>query len=182
MKNASGCLLAACLLCACSPPRPLVSTGPTATLAPSLSSDSVGTSGKFWRVYKFNDATCTSSEKGVVFARKLTGNSGGDLAPIVLPAGNRITLGFGYMESRFAQNRECSYTVTFTPEANQHYTARFAVTGNSNACDLSLTDSTGHPAEASQPVMSCVVGLLNHKIRNGQPGVLNWKIQVDLAH
>lgn len=180
MKNLTLSLLAVFVLAGCAGPQTLVSQGPAAKLVIDLNSDSVGTNAKVWRVSKFDDETCSADDKGTLIARQLFGNSGGTLEPIPLPVGEKITLGFGYIEARFAQNRECSYALTFKPEENEKYTAKFAVSNNSQACKVSLIDSAGRSVDKTTPVKSCVVGLMG-KINNGQPGVLDWKITVNVV-
>ena len=107
-----------------------------ATLNIELASDAKGTTGKFWRISTFEDKTCQSDDRGTQIARKLLGNSGGLLKPVGIPAGREVTIGFGYMESRFRQTRECSYTLTFIPTASRNYKAFFSVNSDAGQCGV----------------------------------------------
>lgn len=132
---------------------------------------------KMRRIFKFDDTSCVADSDGVIVARQLLGNAGGNLEPVTLPAEENVTLGFGYIEARHLQNRQCSETLTFRPVANESYTAAFSVTGQSRSCSVRLTDSQGRQVATATPATSCVLGLMKKKLPNGQGGILNWKLE-----
>ncbi len=171
-------LFATAALAGCAGPQALPVKGPASTLAIHLSSDSVDTSMKTWRIFKFDDASCVADSDGTLIAKQILGNSGGQLEPIRLPADENITIGFGYIEARFGQSRQCSHTLTFRPQANQSYAAHFAVVGNSNDCSVALRDGQERIVATSTPARSCVLGLLKDKLPNGQGGGQNYKYKV----
>ncbi len=68
---------------------------------------------KTWRIFESDDASCMTDSDGMIVARQLLGNSGRNLEPVTLPAAESVRLGFGYIEARHLQNRQCSHTLTF---------------------------------------------------------------------
>lgn len=82
-----------------------------------------------------------------------------------------------YIESRIAQNRECSFTFTYKPKVAERYEINFDVVEESTICSATVKDSLGTPVEVEVPEYSCAIGLTK-KVRNGRPGTLNWNIQV----
>ena len=161
------------------------SAEPTATLNIELASDAKRTTGKFWRISTFEDRTCQSDDRGTQIAKKLLGNSGGLLKPVSIPAGREVTIGFGYIESRFKQTRECSYTLTFTPTASRNYKAFFSVNSDTGQCGVVLQGDDATPVETSAPALACVHGLMP-KLQNGQMGGrdvdIQMKILVPITH
>lgn len=157
------------------------SAEPSATLNIELASDAKGTTGKFWRISTFEDKTCRSDDRGTQIARKLLGNSGGVLKPVSIPADREVTIGFGYMESRFRQTRECSYTLTFTPGASRHYNALFSVVADTGRCGVVLQSDDATPVETAAPAMTCVHGLME-RLQNGQVGIRDIDIRVNVTH
>ena len=147
----------------------------TAEITFNIQSDSAGGGmGKHWTIWQFNDPTCETKEKGERIAKKRRNKP---IAPVTVPAGRPITLAFWYIEANFAQNRECSYTWTFTPVTGAKYTADLAVSPTIS-CKASLADSSGQAIPSSQPVNSCVAGLYGHKIANGEPAVITYRATI----
>lgn len=163
------------LLTACATPKSLVADGPSAELAFTLDSQSPGGGmGQHWHVWKFDDATCQAQEKGVLVARKRRKTP---LAPIRLPAGRPVTLAFWYIEANFAQNKECSYTWTFTPTAGETYTVDLKVSPYV-MCAAGLGAASGAAPDVDTPVNSCVTGLLGRKIPNGEPATITYSVKM----
>ncbi|RDZ26170.1 hypothetical protein [Lysobacter silvisoli] len=163
------------LLTGCLSPQALVKgDAPSAELAFDLQSQSTGGGlGKHWHVWKYEDAACEAKEKGVLVARKRLKQP---MAPIRLPADRPVTLAFWYIEANFGQNRECTYTWTFTPNAGEKYSVDLRVSPYVS-CDVRLTGASGVPVPATTPVNSCVTGLLGRKIENGHPAVVEYRVQ-----
>ena len=169
-------LIASLILGGCASSHSLVTSGPSAKLSIHLASQSQNTNVQAWRISSYDDQTCVKDEDGTLAARKV-GNSGGALESFDVPAEKPVTLGFWYSEARYAQNRECSYTLTFSPAANGSYSARFEVADGANACRVLLNDSEGQPVATSTPVLSCAKTQAG-KVPNGGTGILNWKFNV----
>ena len=181
MKNSLLAAPLALLLTACVSPQALDIRGPSAKLAINHSSDSVGTTTMTWRVFYFESAACAEGDKGTMVARKLLGDGTNALETVTLPAGQPATLAFGYVEARFAQNRECSYAMTFTPAEQASYTAHFAVIGASSACAVVLTDAAGKVVPFDKPPTSCFANLQGKRSANGQGSILDYKIKVNVT-
>ena len=57
---------------------------------------------------------------------------------ITIPAGKPFVLTHHHVDSRFAENRRCSVTVSFLPERGKRYRSHFYVDANANRCDASV--------------------------------------------
>ncbi|WP_377154559.1 hypothetical protein ACFJIX_21100 [Roseateles sp. UC29_93] len=166
--------LAAAGVTGCGGPQALVTSGPAATLAVDVRAASTSTNLQAWRVSSFEDASCKSEQDGVLVARRIA-NSGGALEPFKVPAGKPVTIGIGYVEARYMQNRECSFTFTFTPQEQASYRTRFEVNGEVDSCVALLVDANDEPVAVSAPEMSCVKGLMK-RLTNGGAGHLQYKL------
>lgn len=153
----------------------MVPSGASAELAMDLESNSSGGGmGQHWHVWKYQDSMCQAEEKAVRIARKRKNKP---MEILHLPADQPITLAFWYIEANFGQNRECSYTWTFTPKAGEKYRARLAVSPAVH-CNASISDNAGAPVEMLSPENSCVIGLYGQRIRNGEPATISYKANV----
>ena len=130
--------------------------------------------GKHWTVWRFNDPSCETKEKGERIAKKRRNKP---IPPVSLPAGRPVTIAFYYVEANFAQNRECSYTWTFTPTAGEKYSSDLVVSSNIS-CKATLVSSSGESVQTTTPVNSCVVGLYGAKVANGEPATIGYKTYV----
>lgn len=147
----------------------------TAELVMDIESNSLGGGmGQHWHVWKYQDSMCQAEEKGVRVAWKRKNKPMGS---IHVPVGKPITLAFWYIEANFSQNRECSYTWTFTPEAGEKYHAKLAVSPMLQ-CSTYLTNSTGAPVETVRPIDSCVIGMYGQRVRNGEPATINYRVKI----
>ena len=130
--------------------------------------------GKHWTVWQFKDPSCETKEKGERIAKKRRNKP---IPPVSLPAGRPVTIAFYYVEANFAQNRECSYTWTFTPMAGEKYSSDLVVSPNIS-CKATLASSAGESVQTSTPANSCVVGLYGAKVANGEPATVGYKTYV----
>lgn len=158
-------LAAALALSGCAPVQVLPIKGKGAKVDIRLSTESTGSIMKQWAVLAFEDERCEKEEKGVVLAE------GASPAPITLPTDRKVTLTFGYSEVRLGANAGCAYSLTFAPVENQHYTARFAIIGNSTSCKASITDAAGQPVKVTTPQQACMSGTVMLARPNGQGSI-----------
>lgn len=152
---------------------------PVSRLSFDLSTDSTGTTGRWFRIYSYGDLSCAPSARGwTVTSTSALGQveDRETLGPVDVQAGEPFTFVVAYIESRFAQNRECSFTASFTPEAGRAYRASFAVTRQSNVCDLKIEDDRNTRISYAAPEDSCYQGRVG-RMPNGGGGRLNYKIQ-----
>lgn len=149
--------------------------GNGAKLDVHLSNDSTGTMMENWQLRKFDDETCEKEETGVLLSNKAFSKGRTSLDPVTLPTDNKVTLSFYYLDARVGANTQCGYTLTFVPAENQHYTARFAVTGNVSSCAVALSDAAGHPVKVTTPEYTCSAGVVAERVRNGGRGVKRYK-------
>src|SRR6185436_12524360 len=92
-------------------------------------------------------------------------------------AGDPLTLAMTVSEARLGQNRQCSFTATFTPNAAQSYTVRFASTDQALACGMRIFDSAGKQVAQKEPANSCAITFAG-AVKNGGAGILDWKWSV----
>lgn len=149
----------------------------SATMSFDLSSDSTGTTGKAFILTTFDDLNCAPSKYGSKLDSKAFANDREQLGPLRVAAGKPLTFAVTYSESRFAQNRACSFTASFLPLPEQAYTVRFAVVDQSAACGLQIADGGGSEVRYEAPELSCAETLAG-KVKNGGAGILNWKFEV----
>jgi hypothetical protein len=143
-------------------------TGQGAKLDVQLSNDATGSALQNWHVRKFDNAQCDAKQDDVLLSKRVLSHGATALDPIVLPTGNKITLGFSYFDAHLGRNMGCDYTVTFVPVEARHYTARFAITGNVSACTVAIVDAAGQAVAATSPVRSCIHGgVTTDDVRNG---------------
>ena len=130
--------------------------------------------GKHWTVWQFTDPNCETKEKGERIAKKRRNKP---IPPVSVPAGRPVTIAFYYVEANFKQNRECSYTWTFTPRAGEKYSSDLVVSQNIS-CNATIVSSSGEIVQASTPANSCVVGLYGKKVPNGEPAKIGYETYV----
>lgn len=114
---------------------------------------------------------CQKAEKGAMLSTTMFGKGKTSLDPLALPTGVKLRLAFLYLDARFGINTQCGYTLTFSPAENEHYTARFAVTGNVSSCNVALTNQSGQPIKATTPEYACHDGAVAERSLNGERGV-----------
>ena len=168
MKPTTSTCLALALalaLSGCAPVQVLPIKGKGAMVDIQLSTESTGSIMKQWGVVAYQDERCEKEEKGVVLAK------GASPAPITLPTDRKVTLTFGYSEVRLGVNAGCVYSLTFAPVENQHYTARFAIIGNSTSCKATISDAAGQIVKVTTPEQFCRSGSVALALPNGQGSI-----------
>jgi hypothetical protein len=150
---------------------------PTAELRFEVSTDSTGTTTKpGYIVSTFEDPNCSTATDGT---RLLTIKSKGPIdvdvaGPIRVVAGDPLTLAMKVSEVRLGQNRQCSFTATFTPSVAQSYTVRFVSTDQALACGMRVFDAAGKEVAQKEPANSCLTTFAG-AVKNGGAGILDWK-------
>lgn len=155
--TAALCAAACCSLAGCAT-QTLPITGKGAQLDIQLSNDATGSVLQSWHVRKFSSERCDKVEDGILLSKEAFSKGATSMAPITLPTGDKITLAFRYFDAHLGVNMGCNYTLTFVPVEAQHYTARFAVTGNVSSCTVAIADAAGKKIDVATPVRSCVSG------------------------
>lgn len=166
MKPIRDCQFASAALCAaivlslagCAQVLPI--TGQGAKLDVQLSNDATGSTMQNWHVRKFDNERCDAKQDDILLSKKVLSMGATAMDPIVLPTGNKITLAFSYFDVHLGRNMGCDYTLTFVPAEAQHYTARFAVTGDVAACTVAIVDTAGRSVAETTPAHSCVHGAM----------------------
>jgi hypothetical protein len=164
-------LLAACVV----PGYTLPDGKPQAELKFEVSTDSAGATlaTPSYLVRTFGDPNCSEPTEGT---RLLTIKSTGPKdvgGPIKVVGGEPLTLGVTTLEARLAQNRQCSFTTTFTPAAGQSYTVQFVSRDQARACGLRVLDADGKQVAHKDPVNSCATTFAG-QLKNGGGGMLIW--------
>lgn len=169
--------LAMCtLMTACVVPAYTVPAGKsTAELNFEVSNDSTGiTLAKpSYLIATFEDANCSTATDGTrLLTIKSTGHKdvGG---PVTVIAGDPITLAITTVEARFFQNRQCSFTTTFTPSVGQSYTVQFASIYQAHACGMRILDAAGKQVTHKEPTKSCAITFAG-PVKNGGAGIKIW--------
>jgi hypothetical protein len=156
----------------------LPSTEQSAAISFDLSSDSTGTTTQNYIVTTYEDLGCTPSKYGTKLESKALASGRERLGPVkVAASGKPFTLAVAYSESRFGQNRGCSFTASFLPQSGASYVVRFASVDQSLACGLKIADGDGSSMSYEAPQMSCAETLAG-KVKNGGSGILDWEVRV----
>lgn len=164
------------LMTACVVPAYTVPDGkPTAELKFEVSTDSAGATlaTPSYLIRKFEDSSCsTATEGSQLLTIKSTGpkDVGG---PVKVAADEPLTLAITTLESRLAQNRQCSFTTTFTPAPGQSYTVQFVSRSQASACGMRVLDANGKQVAHKDPVNSCATTFMG-QLKNGGGGMLIW--------
>lgn len=174
LKNAVA-LCATMILGGCASAYRAPEAGASATISFDLTSDSTGTSTRTFTAWAYEDLSCKPSKYGAKLDSKALADAHEILGPTKVAGGSPFTFALSYIEARFAQNRECSYTASFVPAAGQTYAVNFAVVNQSLGCGLKITDQSGESVQYQSPEYSCAETMAG-KIKNGGAGILDWKI------
>jgi hypothetical protein len=152
---------------------------PAANLTFIVKNDSTKTTGRHIVILKHANVECKADKQGSRLGAKLFAGSKEVFGPVKVLAGEPFAFSISYGESRFAQNRDCAVTASFTPHAEHSYLINFSSVDNVGSCNLEIEDSSqGIPlkVEHLSPEYSCVSSFAG-KVKNGQPGRLNWTVQ-----
>lgn len=152
----------------------------SASVSFDLTSDSKSTTSKSFIVSAYEDLSCAPSKYGTRLGTKWPANDHEVLGPVAVAAEVPLTFAVYSSESRFAQNRGCSFTASFTPRAGQHYSVRFASVDQSLACSAKIEDGSGAQVPYQVPEISCAATSAG-KVKNGGGSVLDWKVHVETA-
>ncbi len=113
---------------------------PSAEISFESTSDSTGTTGMFISVLHYENLNCDPSKYG----DKIAGTSFAEkmeiLGPVKILAEESFTFAIRYIDSRIAENRECSVTGSFFPRNGRSYIARFRTVGNVSFCDMTIEE------------------------------------------
>jgi len=162
-------------LTGCASTYTIPSGEPSATIAFDMSSDSSNTTGRSFTVWTYEDTACTPSKNGAILASKGLSNTEEKFGPLKISATSPFTFAVSYLESRIGQNRECSFTATFTPQVGLSYRVRFAAKDQAGVCGIQITDSGGVEVDYASPELSCAETFVG-KIKNGGGGGVNWRL------
>jgi len=181
MKNIAALALYT-LMAACVAPYSLPAGKPTAALTFEVSTDSTGITlmKPSYVVSTFEDSSCTSATDGTrLLMIKSTGPK--DVAgPVTVAAGDPMTLAITTVEARLFQNRQCSFTTTFTPSAGQAYTVQFASVDQGHGCGMNVLDAAGKQVTHKEPKNSCA-NTMAGAIRNGGAGIAEPELRAVTA-
>jgi hypothetical protein len=174
----------ALLLSGCQTAYMLPTGIPTANISFDVSTDSTGTTGLFYSVLNFGGVDCHPSEYGEKITGKSFAGEHETFGPFNILAEAPFTFAVKYTDSRFAQNRECSYTASFTPREGRNYLATFKTIGNVSSCNMTIGESHQQKYETIEfisPELTCAPYFhrpTSYRGRNGQPHDLNWSVSV----
>lgn len=96
-----------------------------------------------------------------------------------IPAGKPFILTHHYIDARFAQNRACSVTVSFTPERGKSYQTFFYVDDQVNGCDAIIAQEAARTSENVPSFRysdNLCLGGTNMGKMNRRPVRINWEI------
>lgn len=169
---------AAALLAGCATTYSLPEKSEKAQLRLLGENASSGTFSRRFFLYVFENEECGITSAGTTLIR--LNSSGKDRVmseAVDIQAGKPATLTAQYIDARFAQNRSCYVTGTFTPLKNETYTVVLAVNPDVTECRMGLFN--GSPVEANRvdelhlPSAYCTVdGKFEGK--NGKSLWTNW--------
>lgn len=142
-----------------------------------LASDSTGTTVQSYRVFAYDDLACTPSRHGEKLGQFALGGAREKIGPQKVAAGSPLVFAVQYVEARHAQNRGCTFTAAFTPEAGRSYEVTYLASNQGLACGLQITNERKQPVTFDVPEFTCAAPT-PLKARNGGAGVINWKITV----
>lgn len=151
---------------------------PSANIVVDAGSDSSSTTGGSFNVFAFaDDVACKASPHGKNLGTTVFSDGTETYGPISVPAAERFTFAVRYIESRMAQNRDCSFTASFVPEPDHSYLVRFRSVADVSSCSLTVDDQTaGRSVSLAAPQYSCVASVAGRP-KNGQAGHLQFEVE-----
>ena len=160
------------------------SSQPQASLIVSVNNDSAKDT-TIRRVGVFAFDTCNTPGRRLALINPKE-SSTAESGEVRLTAGRPMTLSVIYSDARFAENRSCATTATFSPRPDVKYLADLQVDRSASTCTLRLIDrSSGaelKEPEIIKPDMACT-GDPKAQLANGVGIIHNYKITVVLpAH
>jgi len=132
-------------------------------------------------LWAFKDEQCTASDHGTLAGRSNAFGSSALAAsePQKIVANNKLVFTAGYIDSRFAQNRQCAVTAAFVPEEGHLYKALIQVDDDVTKCGLGILDVTGGSEKRVAFTMPKYACLFNSNIvrENGRPLWTNYVVR-----
>jgi hypothetical protein len=154
---------------------------PSAQFQLASMSDSTSTTARSIQTWMWKNEDCEQSEYGARGSPKFGNDAQAITDPVHILAGEKFVFTATYMDARFAQNRKCAVTGSFTPIAGRRYTAVLVIGDDVSSCQLGVYDVTSRKSEQiefSAPRYLCEGGAGKSARLNGQPLWTNWKVQV----
>lgn len=144
----------------------------------------VGNTPNFY-VEAYEDMNCVPSKAGTRLAtfygptKDVASHETGKTVSI--SSGKPFVLTHRYIDARFAQNRTCSVTVSFVPEAGKTYQTYFYVEPDVSGCDTFVSGPSSRAGEnvaSFQYNENLCLGGANKGPMNRQAVWINWKANV----
>jgi deoxyribodipyrimidine photolyase-like uncharacterized protein len=170
-------------LAACLPTYEVSTAQDTAEFFLSTTNDSQSTTLRSAYVWAFKDEECTRSPLGMRAGQAVNNDSGATTTPLKVVANEKFVFTAGYIDARFAQNRQCSVTAAFVPRKNRRYKAQLVVSDDVRGCRVGVYDVTSNKdqqIEFSMPQYLCDDEGKTARL-NGSPLWTDWQVQVNVA-
>jgi hypothetical protein len=116
-------------------------------------------------VHAFADLQCSKYANGTRIGVEVFAHPPETFGPVNIIADQPFTFGMFYGEARFAENRDCAFMVSFTPEPGRSYVARFISKNEGGSCDVELEDHTSSPTDIEFATTEYVCG--DQNVPNG---------------
>ena len=168
------------LLTGCLPMYKLPDSKPSAEFFLDSQNDSHSTTLRTSYVWVFKDDECRRNEFGMRAGSVIKNDAAAGTPRTRILANEKFVFTATYGDARFAQNRQCAVTGSFTPLPSHTYKATLIVENNVSSCRLGVYDvSAGHDeqVEFSMPEHVCS-DKGKSEIANGQPLWTNWRVKV----
>jgi hypothetical protein len=170
-------------LTACLPAYEVSPANDTAEFSLSATNDSQSTTLRSAYVWAFKDEERNRSELGMRAGQAINNDSGATTTPLKVVANEKFVFTAGYIDARFAQNRQCSVTAAFVPRKNRRYKAQLVVTDDVRGCRVGVYDVTSNKdqqIEFSMPKFVCGDEGKTARL-NGRPLWTDWQVQVTVV-
>lgn len=136
-------------------------------------------------VEAYDDANCKLSEGGTRLAtffgpiKDVPDDQDGKT--VAIPAGKPFIFTNYYIDARYAQNRTCGLTVSFTPESGKTYESYFYVDAEVTGCDTAVGDQGSKPegdVASFKYTENFCLGGANKGPTNRKGNWINWRVNV----
>jgi len=171
-------ICAAAILFGCAAQYRVPDGTPTAKIRLLGENSSTGTFSKRFFLLAFENENCETLATGTTLVRlNSSGKNRAMSESVAIKAGKPATITAQYIDARFAQNRSCYATGTFTPTENEDYTVVLAVNPEVTECRLGVF--RGKPSKTTRvnslhiPAAACTTDG-KYEGRNGKPLWMNW--------
>jgi len=154
---------------------------PSADIFVTAANSPSGVTGRNIYLWAFKDEQCTQSDHGTLAGRShaFANSALAASEPQKIPANDKFVFTAGYIDSRFAQNRQCTVTAAFVPEQGHLYRALIQVDDDVTKCGLGILDVTGGSEKRVAFAMPKYACLFNSNIarENGKPLWTNYVVR-----